>query len=164
MFLHGPGKVLEIEPTIDTEDHGTYRMITTDSNHDTTLKKLNKLLTCLMKVKETNQSMITSVERFGSYVEVIGNQVINNQTNDLVSQLELQVNNQTSRSQPQQQNRPNTQTSLWDIPSNISLPSTAAPTTETSRTYKSVAQNVNQSQSTRHNVQRQPQQRQQQQQ
>ena len=26
-FLHGPGKVLEIEPTIDTEEHGTYRML-----------------------------------------------------------------------------------------------------------------------------------------
>ena len=102
--------------------------------------------------------MITGVERFGSYVEVMGNQVTNNQTNDLVSQLEVQVNNQTSRPQPQHQNRPTTQISLWDIPSNISLPSTAAPTTETSRTYKSAVQNANQSQSTRHNVQRKPQQ------
>ena len=34
MFLHGPGKVLEIEPTIDTEEHGTYHMFTTDTNHD----------------------------------------------------------------------------------------------------------------------------------
>ena len=29
-FLHGLGKVLEIEPTINTEEHGTYRMFTTD--------------------------------------------------------------------------------------------------------------------------------------
>ena len=160
-FLHGPGRVLEIEPTIDTEEHGTYRMLTTNSNHDTTLKKLNELVTCLMKVKETNQSMTTSAEKFGGYIEVLGNQVTNNQTNDLVRQLEVQVNNQTSRSQPQQQNQPNTQINLWDIPSNISLPS-ASLTTETTRTYKSAVQNVNPSQSTRHNGQRQPQQRQQQ--
>ena len=125
-FLHGPGKVLEIEPTIDTEEHGTYRMLTTDKNHDITYNKLKELQTCLMKVKDTNQWMITSVERFGSYIEVIGNQSTNNQTNDLVSQLELQVNNQTSPSQQRQQNRPNTLTNLWDIPPNISMP-TAAP-------------------------------------
>ena len=40
-FLHGPGKVLETEPTMDMEKHGTYCMITTDTNHDTTYKKLN---------------------------------------------------------------------------------------------------------------------------
>ena len=114
-------------------------MFTTDTNHDITYKKLKELQTCLMKVKDTNQSMITSVERFGSYIEVIGNQATNNQTNDLVSQLELQVNNQTSPSQPRQRNRPNTLTNLWDIPPNISLPTTAASTTDTSITYKSVA-------------------------
>ena len=109
-----------------------------------------------MKIKDTNQSMITSFKRFGSYIEVIGNQSNNNQTNDLVSQLDLQVNNQTSPSQQRQQNRPNTLTNLWDIPPNISMP-TAAPQPDTSITYKAVVQNVNQNQSAVHNVQQQPQ-------
>ena len=81
-FLHGLGKVLEIEPTIDTEERGTYRMLTKD--HDITYNKLKELQTCLMTVKDTNPSMIASFKRFGNYIEVIGNQSTSDSANDLV--------------------------------------------------------------------------------
>ena len=143
-FLQGPGKVLEIEPTIDTKECGTYQLLTTDKDPDTTYNKLKELQTCLMKVKDTNQSMISSFKRFGNYIEVIGNQPTSAPTNDLVKQLELQVNNQTNPTQPRKQNQPNTTKSLWAIPPNISMPTTAVPTSAASMTYKSVAQNCNQ--------------------
>ena len=99
-FLHGPGKVLEIEPTIDTGKCGRYCMLTTDKNHDITYSKLKELQTCLMMVKDTNKSMIESFKIFGNYIEVVGNQSTSTPTNDLVSQLESQVNNQASPTQP----------------------------------------------------------------
>ena len=115
-----------------------------------------------MKVKDTHPSMKSSVKRFGHYIEVIGNQPTGAPTNDLVKQLELQVNNQTNPTQPRKQNQPNSTKSLWTIPPNISMPTAAVPTSATSMTYKSVAQNANQRQTAVHTVQQQPQQRQQQ--
>ena len=108
--------------------------------------------------------MISSFKRFGNYIEVIGNKPTSAPTNDLVKQLELQVNNQTNPTQPRKQNRPNTTKSLWAVPPNISMPTAAVPTSATSMTYKSVAQNANQRQTAVHTAQQQPQQRQQQQQ
>ena len=42
------------------DEHGTYCMLTTDTNHDIRYNKLKEIQTCLMKVKDTNQSMIAS--------------------------------------------------------------------------------------------------------
>ena len=83
-FLQGLGKVLEIEPTIDTEECGTYRMLTTDKDYDTTYNKLKELQTCLMKVKDTNPSIISSFRIFRNYIEVIGYQTTSAPTNDLL--------------------------------------------------------------------------------
>ena len=151
-FLQGPGKVLEIEPTIDTEERGTYQMLTTDKNHDITYNKLKELQTCLMTVKDTDPLMIASFKRFGNYIEVIGNQSTSVPTNDPVRQLESQVNNQMSPTQPRKQNRPDTLISLWDIPPNISMPTASSLTPATPKTYKSVTQNVNQRQSAVHTM------------
>ena len=65
-FLQGPGKVLAIEPTIDTEESGTYRLITTNKDHDNTIKKLRELQIYLMKEKDTSPTMLSSFERFGA--------------------------------------------------------------------------------------------------
>ena len=35
-FLHAQGKVLAIEPTIDTKEFGTYRLITYNEDYETT--------------------------------------------------------------------------------------------------------------------------------
>ena len=99
-FLQGPGKVLAIEPTIDTEEFGTYRMITNNKDHDTRFIKLRDLQTYLMKEKEKNQTMISSLRIFGKYIEVIGSQPTSIPTNNLVKQLESQVKNQMTPSQP----------------------------------------------------------------
>ena len=99
-FLQGPGKVLEIELTIDIEECGTYRLLTNDKDHDTTYNKLRELQTCLMKVKDTNPSMISSFRIYGNHIEVIGNQSTSAPTNDLVKQLESQVKNHTTPTQP----------------------------------------------------------------
>ena len=39
-FLQGPGKVLAIEPTIDTEESGMYQLITNNKDHEIAIKKL----------------------------------------------------------------------------------------------------------------------------
>ena len=158
--------MIAIEPTIDTEDCGTYRMITNNKEYDTTFNKLREPQTCLMKEKNKNPSMISSHRIFGKYIEVIGSQLTSIPTNDLVEQLESQVKNQMTLTQPKKQNRPNTPKSVWDItiPLNISMPTASSPMSATPKTYKSVAQNANQSQTAAHTVQQQPQQPQQQQQ
>ena len=145
-FLHGQGKVLAIEPTIDTKESGTYRLITNNKDHDITIKKLRELQTYLMKEKETNPTMITSFERFGTYIEVNGSPPINDSTNDLVERLELQVKNLMDPTQQNTQNIPVTPTvkrSLWDLPMNISMPTAPSPSPSptTLTTYKSVVQN-----------------------
>ena len=141
-FLQGQGKVLAIEPTIDTEESGTYRLITNNKDHDITIKKLRELQTYLMKEKETNPTMTTSFERFGTYIEVNGRQPINDSTSDLVERLELQIKNSMDPTQQNTQNIPVTPTvtrSLWDLPMNISMPTAPSPST-TLTTFKSVVQ------------------------
>ena len=140
-FLQGQGKVLAIEPTIDTEDSGTYRLITYNKDHDVTINKLGVLQTHLMKEKKTNPTMITSFERFGKYIEVNGSPPTSDPTNDLVERLELQIKNLMTPTQQNIQNIPDTPRSLWDIPSNISIPTALSPTSTTLTTYKSVVQN-----------------------
>ena len=44
-FLHGQGKVRAIEPTIDTKEYGTYRLITNNKDYETTNTKLRELQT-----------------------------------------------------------------------------------------------------------------------
>ena len=46
-----------------------------------------------MKEKEKNPTMISSLERFGKYIEVNDSQPTSVPTNELVKQLELQVKN-----------------------------------------------------------------------
>ena len=130
-------------------------MITNNKDHGTTYIKLRELQTCLMKVKDTNPLMISSLRIFGNYIEVIGSQPTSVPTNDLVKQLESQVKNQMTPTQPKKQNRPNTPKNIWDItiPSNISMPSTPSPNSTPLMTYKSVVQNTNQSRTVAHTIQ-----------
>ena len=67
----------------------------------TTYNKLRVLQMYIMKEKEKNPTMISSLERFGKYIEVNGSQPTSVPTNDLVKQLKLQVKN---RMTPTQQN------------------------------------------------------------
>ena len=90
-FLQGPGKVLAIELTIDTEESGTYRLITNNKDHDIAIKKLRELQIYLMKEKDTSPTMISSFERFGAYLEVNGRPLIGDSTSDQVERLESQV-------------------------------------------------------------------------
>ena len=53
--------------------------------------------------------MISSLERFGKYIEVNGSQPTSVPTNDLVKQLELQVKNRMPPTQQNRQNIPETQ-------------------------------------------------------
>ena len=99
-FLQGPGKVLTIEPTIDTAECGTYQMIMNNKDCDTTYNKLRELQTYLMKEKDTNPPMISSLRIFRNYIEVIGSQPTSVPTNDLVKLLESQVKNQMTPTQP----------------------------------------------------------------
>ena len=143
-FLHGKGKVLAIEPTIDTKESGTYRLITNNKGYETTITKLGELQTHLMNEKETNTTMITSFKRFGKYIEVNGSQPINDSTSDLVERLELQIKNSIDPTQQNTQNLPVTPKltrSLWDLPMNISMPTAPSPTPTTAMTYKSLVQN-----------------------
>ena len=63
-FLYGPGKVLAIEPTSDTEDLGTYILIVSNKDYSHTFKKLGELLAYLDKEKDTLPTMISSLARF----------------------------------------------------------------------------------------------------
>ena len=62
-------------------------MITNNKGHDITFNKLRVLQTYLMKEKEKNPTMISSLERFGKYIEVNGSPPTSDLTNDLVQQL-----------------------------------------------------------------------------
>ena len=86
-ILQGQGEVLAIEPTIDSEESGTYLLITNNKDHDITIKKLRVLRMYLMKEKETNPTMITSFKQFGTYIEVNGSPPTSDPTNDLVERL-----------------------------------------------------------------------------
>ena len=71
-FLQGPEKVLAIEPTIDTEGSGMYRLIINNKDHDLAIKKIGELQLQLMKIKDTLPTMISSFKRFGLFPEVNG--------------------------------------------------------------------------------------------
>ena len=90
-FLQGPGKVLAIEPTVDTEGSRTQRLITNNKDHDIAIKKLGDLQIYIMKEKDTSPTMISSFERFGSYPEVNGRPPIGASMSDQVERLESQV-------------------------------------------------------------------------
>ena len=90
-FLQRPGKVLAIEPTIDTEESGTYQLITNNNGHDIAIKKLGELQIYLMKETDTSPTMISSFERFRLYLEVNGRPPIGASMSDQVERLESQV-------------------------------------------------------------------------
>ena len=71
-FLQGPGKVLAIEQTIDTEGSGKYLLIISNKDHSHSIKKIGELLVHLMKEKDTLPTMISSLARFLSYPEMNG--------------------------------------------------------------------------------------------
>ena len=54
-FLRGPGKVLAIGQTINTEDLGKYILIVNNKNHPNTIKKIGELLAYLKKEKIHSQ-------------------------------------------------------------------------------------------------------------
>ena len=94
-----------------------------------------------MKEKKTNPTMITSFERFGKYIEVNGSPPTSDPTNDLVERLELQLKKLMTPTQQNIQNILDTPRSLWDILSNISMPTAPSRTSTTLTRYKSVVQN-----------------------
>ena len=88
-FLQGPGKVLAIEQTIDTEDLGKYILIVSNKDHSHTIKKIGELLAHLKKEKDTLPTMRSSLAKFKSYPEMNGGPPITESLSDQVAALEL---------------------------------------------------------------------------
>ena len=139
-FLQGPGKVLAIEQTIDTEGSGKYRLIINNKDHAHSIKKIGELLVQLMKAKDTLPTMISSLARFLSYPEMNGGPPITASLSDQVAALELQVASQFVPQMTTTHSHP-VKTSIWDPPLNITTTTVQVPATTTPMTYKSAVQN-----------------------
>ena len=135
-FLQGPGKVLAIEQTIDTEESGKYLLIISNKDHSHSIKKIGELLVQLMKAKDTLLTMISSLARFLSYLEMNVGPPITAPLSDQVAALELQVTSQFVSQMTTTHSYP-VKTSIWDPPLNITTTTVQVPATTTPRLYKS---------------------------
>ena len=139
-FLQGPGKVLAIEQTINTEESGKHLLIISNKDHSHSIKKIGELLVHLMKEKDTLPTIISSLARFLSYPEMNGRPPITVSLSDQVAALKLQVASQfvpqmiTTHSHP-------VKTSIWDPPLNITTTTVQVSATTTPILYKSAVQN-----------------------
>ena len=136
-FLQGPGKVLAIEPTINTEESGTYKLITTNKDHDNTSKKLRELQMYLTKEKDTSPTIISSFGRFGAYLEVNGSPPTGDSMSNQVEKLESQVKDLSVPTQKNTPYNPPVRSSLWDFPMDITMTTAPSLATTIPKTYKS---------------------------
>ena len=93
-FLQGPGKVLAIEHTINTEDLRKYILIISNKDHPHTIKKIGELLAHLKKEKDTLPTIRSSLAKFKSYPEMNGGLPITESLSDQVAALELNLASQ----------------------------------------------------------------------
>ena len=93
-FLHGPGKVLAIEQTIDTEDLGKYILLVSNKDRPHTIKKIGELLAYLNKEKDTLPTMKSSLEKFNSYPEMNGGPPVNESLRAKVAALDIELASQ----------------------------------------------------------------------
>ena len=140
-FLQGLGKVLAIEPTIDTEESGTYQLITNNKDHDIAIKKLGELQLHLTKEKGKIPTIISSFESVGSYPEVNGRPPIGDSMSDQVERLESQVKELFVPPQKNTTYNLPVRSSVWDLPMDITTTTAQSPAPTTPKTYKSAVQN-----------------------
>ena len=95
----------------------------------------------LMKEKDTSPTMISSFGRFGEYLEVNGSAPTSDRMNDQVERLELQVKNLLVPTQKNIPYIPPVQSSLWDLPMDITMTTAPSLAPTTPKTYKSAVQN-----------------------
>ena len=93
-FLYGPGKVLAIKQTVDTEDFGKYIVIVNNKDHPHTIKKIEELLAYLNMEKDTLPTMKLSLAKFNSYPEMSNGPPITESLSAQVAALELELASQ----------------------------------------------------------------------
>ena len=140
-FLHGPGKGLAIEQTIDTEDLGKYILLVSNKDHSHISKKIGELLAYLNKEKYSFSTMISSLEKFNSYPEMNGGPPITESLSAQITALELELASQPVPPMTTTYNPP-VQTSIWDdLPMSISTTTGPISATPIAISYKSAVQN-----------------------